>query len=206
MFCGKVDPGQRFMRWWLLRRGRVPACTGATSGSRSLVHPLRVEGVLLVMRADMKTTKRPVAYWFVMSFLALSTLLLLLGHTLSVFDYGHTLSLGLQEGVGGGGAYGVLVNRAFGAGDMAVYIPLILLTMTGLALKRRWAQVSTAAAMGTSVYWTVTLAFMMWFLVGVPGLDYALFLVFGIWRLIYLMCRGERLLNLTGSGGGDVAG
>ena len=71
----------------------------------------------------MARTKRPVAFWFIILFLALSIVLLVLGQTISVLDYDLTVWIGLQESPAEVGAHGVQVNRAFGAGDTIVYIP-----------------------------------------------------------------------------------
>ena len=103
------------------------------------------------------------------------------------------------------GEFGVQVNRAFGAGDTVVYIPLMVVSLAGLLLKKRWSLLTTAAAVGVSVYWSVTVSFILAFLPGVPGytlvpgLEYWLFLgaymAFGGWGLFYLIVRGDALLR-----------
>lgn len=69
------------------------------------------------------------AFWFIVVFLSLSVALLLLGQTMSLFDYDLTVRIGLQERSEEVGAHGVQVNRAFGVGDTVVYIPLILASL-----------------------------------------------------------------------------
>jgi len=131
--------------------------------------------------------------------------LLLLGQTLSVFRYDLTVSLGLQESSDEVGESGVQVNRAFGAADTVVYIPLIVASLVGLWRKKRWSLLTTAAVAGVSAYWTVTVGCIMTFLTGidgysyVPGIEIWLFvgayMLFGVWCLGYLVFRGETLLQ-----------
>lgn len=135
----------------------------------------------------------------------LSVVSLILGQTLAVFDYELAVSLGLQEDINEISAFGVQINRGFGAGDTVIYIPLIVLSIVGLFLKKRWALITSAAVMGISSYWATTAAFMFIFLEGVSGysfvptMDYwffiILFIVFGLWGLWYLIFQGEQLLE-----------
>ncbi len=122
---------------------------------------------------------------------------------MAVLNYGFAVSIGMQEDVREISEFGVAVNRAFGASDTLVYIPLILLSIVGLILRKRWALISTACVMGISSYWTATVAFMFWYLEGVPnysfqpGMEYWLiisfYFVFGVWGLWYLSLRGDAL-------------
>jgi hypothetical protein len=131
--------------------------------------------------------------------------LLILGQTMAIFSYDFAVGLGLQEDVKEVGEFGVQLNRAFGAGDTFVYIPLIVFSLVGLVSKKPWALITTAAVMGISVYWATTVAFMLWFLIGVPnysfipGPEYWVFIsayiVFGVWGVFYLILRGERIIS-----------
>ena len=153
----------------------------------------------------MAGTIRSMPFWIINIFLTLSIVLLLLGQTMSVVDYDRTVRLGLQEGVEQVGAHGVQVNRAFGAGDTIVYIPLMVASLAGLWLRRRWALLTTAAVAGISAYWTVTIGCMLKFLPGTPGYNYAppleiwlfvgAYMLFGIWCLFHLLSRGEELIQ-----------
>ena len=153
----------------------------------------------------MPSRKLPVAYWIICSFLALSVILLLLGQTTSLFAYEFAVRLGLQESIDDVTAFGVEMNRAFGAGDTFTYIPLMVVSLVGLLLKRRWALLTTAAVMGISAYWSVTIAAVLVFMRGVPGYhlvpgpEYWVFLgaylVFGVWGVSYLALRGDGLLR-----------
>ena len=152
----------------------------------------------------MEYIKRPVAFWIFTGFLTVSMILLLMGQTMALVDYDYAVQLGLQESVKEVSSFGVQVNRAFGAGDTIVYVPLIALSIIGLVLKKRWSLITAAAVMGISAYWATTIVFMLIFLPGTPGyslqpgMEYwffmAAFIIFGIWGLLYLMFRGEKLL------------
>jgi hypothetical protein len=153
----------------------------------------------------MPDEKRPLAFWVICVFLALSVVLLVAGQTTAIFAYDFAVGLGLQESVEEVTAFGVEMNRAFGVGDTAVYIPLMIISLIGLVRRKRWAVLATAAVMGISVYWTVTMASVLVFLKGVPGyaldpgIEYVIFLgaymVFGIWGILFLAFRGDRLMR-----------
>ena len=153
----------------------------------------------------MEQTKRPIAFWVITGFLAVSMILLLMGQTMALIDYEFAVQLGLQEDSKDVSSYGVQVNRAFGAGDTIVYIPLIVLSIIGLILRKRWSLLTTAAVMAVSAYWATTIVFMLVFLDGTPGyylepgLEYwlvmAAYIVFGVWGLLYLVFRGDNLLT-----------
>ena len=151
------------------------------------------------------STKRPIEFWIVIVFMSLSVALLLLGQTMALFNYNFAVSLGLQENIKEISEFGVQINRAFAAGDTAIYIPLIVLSIIGLCLKKRWALFTSAAVMGISAYWATTVAFAFWFLEAVPGytfipgIDYWIFItsyiVFGLWGICYLIYQGESLIK-----------
>ncbi len=153
----------------------------------------------------MGSNNRSLAFWVVIAFLALSIPLLLAGQTLSLFDYDLTVRLGLQESRAHVGEFGVRVNQAFGAADTLVYVPLIVVSLIGLWRRRRWSLLTTAAVAGMSVYWTVTVGFMMVLLRGTPGYSYVpgieiwlfvgAYLLFGLWCLACLIWRGDSMLR-----------
>ena len=98
------------------------------------------------------------------------------------------------------------MNRAFGAGDAAVYVLLIAASLVGLVRGKQWAVIAVA---GVSAYWSVTMAFYLFFLPGTPGHHYVpgfeswLFIgsyaAFGVWRLFYLPLRGSRMFGKAAS-------
>lgn len=152
----------------------------------------------------MKMSKHPIAFWVITVFLFISLILLLLGQTMAVIDYNFAVSLGFQESIIEVGEFGMQINRAFGASDTLVYIPLIILSIVGLFLRKKWALFTSAAVMGISSYWATTAAFIFYFLIGVPnfnfvpGIDYwlfmAVYITFGVWGLLYIILRGDNLL------------
>jgi hypothetical protein len=153
----------------------------------------------------MASAKRPISFWVITVFLIVSLILLLVGQTMAIFNYEFAVKLGLQEDVKEVSEFGVQINRAFGAGDTFVYIPLMAISLVGLFLKRRWSLVTTAAVMGISAYWATTVAFMLVFLRGipnyhlVPGPEYWLFigayLIIGVWGMMYLIFRGDNIIS-----------
>ncbi len=153
----------------------------------------------------MESTKRPISFWVITVFVIVSMILLLMGQTMAIFDYEFAVKLGLQEDVKEVSEFGVQINRAFGAGDTFVYIPLMAISLVGLFLKKRWSLVTTAAVMGISAYWATTVASMLLFLQGVPnynlepGPEYWLFIgayvIFGCWGMVYLIFRGDSIIS-----------
>lgn len=149
--------------------------------------------------------KRPIAFWIIVIFHVLSAILLLLGQTTALFAYEFAEKLGLQESIEEVTAFGIQMGKAFGASDTFVYIPLIIISLIGLFMRKRWALVVNAAVMGISMYWTVTMTALMIYARVVPGYtlqpgpDYVIFigsfLIFGLWGLLYLVFRGDRLLR-----------
>ena len=153
----------------------------------------------------MSSKSRPLAFWIFAILLFLSIVLMLIGQTMSVFNYELTVDLGLQESPEQVGEYGVQVNRAFGAGDTIIYIPLLIVSLVGLWFRRRWALIVTGAVTGVSAYWSVTVSFIMLFLQGTPGYNYlpgpeiwvfvGAYFLSGIGGFIYLIANGDSLLQ-----------
>ena len=139
-----------------------------------------------------------------MAYLVITLLLLLSGQTMAIIDYDLAVSLGLQESVSEVSPYGVEVNRAFGAADTFIYVPLIILSIAGILLKKPWAMLATAAVMGISAYWATMVGFMLIFLEDVqsyhlePGMTYWVVLGFytvsGIVGLIYIASCSDRIM------------
>lgn len=153
----------------------------------------------------MTNAKRPIAFWVIVFFLALSTVLMLLSQTTPVFNYDLAVSLGFQNGADQITEFGVQVIRAFCVSDTVVFIPLTVLSLFGLWLRKHWSLFTTAAVTGISVYWVVAYGFMVAFLNGMPGYHAVLgpadwtimgaYVLFGIWGLFYLIFRGDRLIK-----------
>ncbi|MBW2172405.1 MAG: hypothetical protein JRF69_10610 [Deltaproteobacteria bacterium] len=153
----------------------------------------------------MVSGRRCLSFWVIILFLTVSMVLMLMGQTMAVFDYEFTVKLGLQEDVKEVGEFGVQMNRAFGAGDTVVYIPLMAISLVGLFLRKHWSLVTTAAVMGISAYWAIVIIFIMTFMPGVPNYSFEpgpgvwLFVVahavFGVWGLFYMIFRRDELIR-----------
>ena len=153
----------------------------------------------------MTSARRSLGFWFIVVFLTVSVILMLAGQTLGVFNYELAARMGLQEKPEEMTDFGVQVNRAFGAADTVVYLPLIVISLVGLILRKRWSLLITAAFFGASAYWTVTVTFMLIFLPGVPGysngpgpeiwLFIGTYMVVGVVGLVYIVMKGEELLR-----------
>jgi len=153
----------------------------------------------------MTSTGRSIAFWVIVVFLAVSVGLMLVGQTLGVFNYELAARMGLQEKPEEMTDFGVQVNRAFGAADTVIYVPLMLISLVGLILRKRWSLLITAAFFGASAYWTATVTFILMFLPGVagysnvPGPEIWLFIgtymVAGVLGLLYIVFRGEELIR-----------
>jgi hypothetical protein len=151
----------------------------------------------------MEGPRLSIGFRVIFIFLALSIVLILLGQTLGVFNYELAASMGLQEKPEEMTEFGVQVNRAFGAADTVVYIPLIVVSMIGLWFRKRWSLLTLAAFFGASAYWTATVTFILLFLPGVegysnvPGPEIWLFIgtymFAGVMGLLYIVLRGEDL-------------
>jgi hypothetical protein len=147
---------------------------------------------------------RPISFWVIVGFFATSIPLMLMGQTMAVVNYDLAVRFGLQESLRQVSEYGVQVNRAFGAGDSLVLVPLMGLSLIGLYRRKRCSLLTTAAVAGISAYWSVTIGFILLFLPGTPGYAYVpavemwIFVgtnaVFGVWCLGLLMVRGDTLL------------
>ena len=153
----------------------------------------------------MNNDKRPLAYWFIVFFLVLSTVMMLIAQTTPIFDYELAVRLGFQNGAERISDYGVQVIRAFCVSDTLVFIPLTLLSLIGLLRRRRWALYCTAATSGISIYWVVAYGAMVSLLAGRPDYHARLaapdwvimgaYVLFGVLSLVYLGRHGERLVD-----------
>ena len=153
----------------------------------------------------MSAKNRPAAFGVFVIFLSVSIFIMLIGQTVAVFNYDWTVSFGLQEDPLEVGETVKQVNRGFGAGDTIVYVPLLIASLIGLLMKKKWAIITTAAVAGISAYWSVTVGFIFLFLPGAPGYTHIpepeiwtfifVYAVFGIWALIYILLKGETLIE-----------
>lgn len=153
----------------------------------------------------MTNRSRPLAFWLLIIFFTISIFMMLVGQSMSIFNYDLTVQLGLQESRDQVSEFGVQVNRAFGVGDTVIFVPLLIASVFGLWFRKRWSLITTSATLGVSAYWSITIFFMFLFLPNTPGYAYVpgpeiwsfvgFYIVAGIWGLIYMMIRGDTLLQ-----------
>jgi hypothetical protein len=130
-------------------------------------------------------------------------IMLFLGQVMSFIDYDFTVSLGLQEARDVVTDIGVALNKGFGVGDAVVYIPLLMIGLVGLWLRRTWGLIAMAGAFAITAYFPVVCMFMLFFARGAPGFyftrffSYTIFLslivLYGFWGLWYINSRRDIL-------------
>ncbi len=151
--------------------------------------------------------KRPVGCWITMILGVTLLIMLILGQTMSFIDYDFTVSLGLQESRDVVGDMGIAVNKGFGVGDTIIYIPLLVIGLIGLWLRRIWGVFAMAAVFGITAYWPLVTIFFLLFARNVPGFNFSAWTtylimlvaisIYGLWGLWYVYTRRQRLV--TGS-------
>ncbi len=148
---------------------------------------------------------RSVGFWVLMIIGALLLLMLVFGQAMSFIDYEFTVSTGLQESVDVIGEMGVAVNKAFGAADTIIYLPLLLMGLVGLWIKKKWGIHAMVAALAITAYWPVVNIFILLFAREAPGFHFSNFAsycivltsfsLYGIWGIWYLYKNRERIVK-----------
>lgn len=145
-------------------------------------------------------TRRPIAFWILVIFLALALENFITGQILALFNYDLAVQFGFKT------KFGEEINQAFLIADIFTFPLLAIVSLIGLFLRKKWVLLTIAAFMGMSIWWAIAHIFLTAFLVGIPG--YSLIpgflywmpiifsLFFGVWGLFYLIFRGEKLLIL----------
>ena len=120
------------------------------------------------------------------------------GQTMSLIDYDLTVSWGLQEPASEITAMGVVLNKAFAAADTVVYLPLMVIGLAGLWLRKKWGLIALSAGLGITAYWIIEVLYFIYAARGLPGFTlskqttFTLMLVplvvYAIWGLVFL-CR-----------------
>lgn len=80
---------------------------------------------------------------------------LVYAQAIPAFDYELGVAMGTQEPAERITEVGVAFWRGFAIGDLAIYIPLLALGLTGHRRGYRWGGTMLAAALGITVYWPV---------------------------------------------------
>jgi len=146
-----------------------------------------------------------VGFWILMVVGILVLVVLFLGQMMSFISYEFTVMIGLQESVDVLGEMGVAVNKGFGVGDTIIYIPLMVMGLIGLWIRKEWGILTMAGALGITAYWPMVSLFLLLIARGSPGFNftnytsYAIILIlitiYGIWGLWYLIKRREVLVR-----------
>ena len=149
--------------------------------------------------------KRTIGFWIIIIVGILFLFFLILGQTMSFINYDLTVSLGLQESKEIVGEMGVAVNKGFGVGDTIIYLPILIVGIVGLWLKRMWGIFAMAGALAITAYWPMVTIFLLLFARGTPGFNFTnftsygilliAFTIYGIWGLWYLYSHRKRLIN-----------
>jgi len=149
--------------------------------------------------------KRPIGFWVLMILGAFTLLMLLVGQMMSFINYEFTVSIGLQESVGVVGEMGVAVNKGFGVGDTIIYIPLLVIGLVGLWIRKKWGIYAMIGALGITAYWPMVTIFLLLFARGTPGFNFTnftsysvlltAFTLYGLWGLWYLYKKREVLVK-----------
>jgi hypothetical protein len=122
--------------------------------------------------------------------------MLLLGQTMSLIHYEFSVLLGLQEAQSIVGEMGIAINKAFGAADTIMYIPILALGLVGIWRQKRWSIVAMSGALGITAYWPIVCLFLLFFAKGTPDFHFTrytsytimltLITLYGLWGLWYL--------------------
>lgn len=140
--------------------------------------------------------KRGIGFWVLQGVAILLVILLLSGQTLSLFNYGLAVSLGLQESIGEITEVGVSFAKGFAFGDTVFYIPILILGIVGFFKKKTWGLYSMIGALAITVYWPVVHLYAIF--VGREHLNLSLekyqsylillplISIYGLWGLWYL--------------------
>ena len=140
--------------------------------------------------------KRTVGFWILMIIGLLILAILLFGQMMSFINYDFTVSIGLQEPVNVVGEMGVAMNKGFGLGDTIIYIPLLIIGLYGLWLRKTLGIYAMLCALGITAYWPMVNIFIFLFAKGTPGFNFTNYtsftiilvsiVIYGIWGIWYI--------------------
>jgi len=150
-------------------------------------------------------TNRPTGFWGIMIVSVIWLVMIFLGQVMAYIDYDFTVSLGLQESKNAVTDIGVALNKGFGVGDTIVYIPLIIIGLVGMWLRKTWGLFAMAGAFAITMYFPIVCMSMLLFARGTAGFNftnfvpYTIFLtivaLYGFWGLWYLYSRRDVLVH-----------
>jgi hypothetical protein len=148
--------------------------------------------------------KRKFGFWFLIIFGILLTIMLLVGQTMAFINYEFTESIGLQESTSLISEIGKAVNQAFGIGDTIIYLPILLIGLTGLWQRKIWGVYFMFAALAITAYWPAVCTFIFILAQGAPGYYFTEYLetviiiiliaLYGIWGMFYIYRNRDKLI------------
>ena len=151
----------------------------------------------------MAHAKRPPGLWILEAVGAFICVMVVAGQTMALVDYDLVVSWGLQEAAAEVTAMGVALNKGFGLGDTAIYLPLFAVGLAGLWRGRAWGVAALMAALGITAYWPVVVLATLFYAETVPGFTFARhgaylvmlvpLVLYAQWGLFYLHRHGRRL-------------
>jgi hypothetical protein len=90
----------------------------------------------------------------------------------------------------------VAMNKGFAVSDTLIYLPLLILALIGLMLRRFWGFFAMTGALAISAYWPIACLVTLFFSKNIPTFHFKhytsytiilLFItIFSIWGLFYL--------------------
>jgi len=176
------------------------------SGYQSITkHAYSIYLFPISMRSLVMMNKRTIGFWIIIIVGTLLLLMLILGQTMSFINYDFTVSLGLQESKEIVGDMGVAVNKGFGVGDTIIYIPILIIGLVGLWLKKIWGIFAMVGALAITAYWPIVCLFFLLFAKGTAGFNFTSFTfytillvsitLYALWGLWYLYTNRKVLIK-----------
>jgi len=115
--------------------------------------------------------KRDTGFWLVQVPGWVLLIYLVYAQAIPAFDYDLGVAMGTQESADQITDVGVAFYYGFAFGDLAAYIPILLIGLAGLWMNRRWGQIFMSAAFGITIYWPVVSLAAVVKARGAPGWD-----------------------------------
>jgi len=109
------------------------------------------------------------AFWAVQGPGWLLLAYLIVAQGITAFDYELGVAMGTQEPAEMITEIGTAFWYGFAFADLVIYIPLLLAGLIGHWLDTRWGRIALAAALGITVYWTITCLAAIVAVRGAPG-------------------------------------
>ncbi len=147
-------------------------------------------------------TKRSTSFFVLIIIAILLVMFLIVGQTLSVFNYELAVSLGLQESFEEVGGVGVAFAKGFGFGDTVIYLPLLIGGIWGMLRKKKWGRYAMFGSLAISVYWPLVHLYAI--TVGQNDLNLSqekmlsfwvilsLIIVYGLWGMRWVYKDGKK--------------